>query len=975
MSNEQYSDTFLLSLFRFLWALYSNDSNQLIIKSDFYKVLQIEANYHSTSSTDQQRLNDYQKINTLSLFGNSLPSVTFDQFRSWILMHKDATILSKWLLVDPCVNLSSDLEAPTFYQSLAGVTHLEENEICDLEKVFWQLKNFSISGQLDIETLSPLLSPPLPRVALKGFFAAFDENCDGHIDFKELCCGVSCSCRGPDVERTKFCFKIFDQDKDGLLNGIEAEQMIRIMLTVARECCTTSAFRNTTYEQVMSDLKDFLIQNKTWCNNRNNPSEFSLSQEDFLMWCVQTKSSNISQPFLDLLYEVCHIVFGLRPQCKHMEFYIVKGWLSREIRRGYEVGQFWYLVASEWWQSWLFYAQSSNNQISPCAHCKSVSRSIETYGGDFVSLSDEGCFSIQHADSITSNYNDTTGNDSSSLGSGSSSSVSINRNSLGCIDNSSLLAVNPYKAVPTLTGEGGRLKKEVPLVQHRDFELVPEALWKALSSWYGGNLALPRQVVKPPNTDEMEIELYPLNLKILRHQTQSNQMTNTAATTHSSAWSSISSGYGALSNAGGYAAVTSTNSSLIAPKKYLAYIAAFSRLATIRQVGEFLCIRLKLKQDTIRLWHMGQNGEIPYLLEDELATLEELNFHDNDQILLEIRNKDLTWPEELRALSQNQNLVQDRRGTVGSVQSFHYVPGTCGLHNLGNSCYMNSALQVLFNTKPLTEYFRQNIHLFELNTQNKMGTKGHLTIRYAELLKEILSAQARSIAPIKFRFCVSKFAPQFADKGQHDSQELLDWLLDQLHEDLNRVTEKAYVEIKDSNGRSDQLVANEAYEAFIKRNNSIITDLFYGQMKSKVTCETCRMESVRFEPFSLLSLPLPVENYVLCEVLVIKLDGSCPFKYGLRLNSESKYWDLKNHLALLSNLDPHSLLLCHIEAAQIKSLYSNHQKINPMSSLALYAYELPKFIDSPEKSRNSIDIGTIEKGLKDIQRSQGNLKF
>ena len=431
--------------------------------------------------------------------------------------------------------------------------------------------------------------------------------------------------------------------------------MIRIMLTVARECCTTNVFRNTTYDEVMSDLKEFLTQNKTMCNN----SEFSLSQEDFQMWCVQSKASNISQPFLDLLYEVCHIVFGLRPQCKHIEFCIVKGWLSREIRRGYEVGQFWYLIASEWWQNWLFYTQS-NNQISPCANCKSNCKRAIDMDGDFISLSDEGCFSVQHADS----YNETNGNDSTSIGSGSSSSISINRNSLGCIDNLSLIAMNPFKAVSTLTGEGGRLKKEVPLVQHRDFELVPEALWKALSSWYGSNLALPRQVVKPPHTDKLEIELYPLNLRILRHQTQSNQTTNAAAiaSAHASTWSSISSGYGALSSASGYAAVTSTNNSLIAPKKYLAYIAAFSRLSTIRQVGEFLCIRLKLKQDTIRLWHMGQNGEIPYLLEDEVSTLEELNFHDNDQILLEIRNKDLTWPEELRALSQNQNLIHDRRG-------------------------------------------------------------------------------------------------------------------------------------------------------------------------------------------------------------------------------------------------------------------------------------------------------------------------
>ena len=43
---------------------------------------------------------------------------------------------------------------------------------------------------------------------------------DGHVDFKELSCGVSAACRGPDLERQKFCFKVFDGDKDGLLNQV-----------------------------------------------------------------------------------------------------------------------------------------------------------------------------------------------------------------------------------------------------------------------------------------------------------------------------------------------------------------------------------------------------------------------------------------------------------------------------------------------------------------------------------------------------------------------------------------------------------------------------------------------------------------------------------------------------------------------------------------------------------------------------------
>lgn len=139
----------------------------------------------------------------ISLFGQS-DRINYEQFKSWIVQHKKATVLSKWLLLDAGVQLScAELETPTFFQSLAGVTHLEEQDIVDLEKVFWLLKGSAKTGQLDQESLAALITPPVPYAALAGVFLAFDENRDGHIDFKELCCGVSAACRGPSVERSK----------------------------------------------------------------------------------------------------------------------------------------------------------------------------------------------------------------------------------------------------------------------------------------------------------------------------------------------------------------------------------------------------------------------------------------------------------------------------------------------------------------------------------------------------------------------------------------------------------------------------------------------------------------------------------------------------------------------------------------------------------------------------------------------------
>lgn len=73
----------------------------------------------------------------------------------------------------------------------------------ELEKRYWLLKGQSRTGKLDLETLVPLISPPVPLSVCPGVFGAFDENRDSHIDFKEMACGISAACRGPLTERQK----------------------------------------------------------------------------------------------------------------------------------------------------------------------------------------------------------------------------------------------------------------------------------------------------------------------------------------------------------------------------------------------------------------------------------------------------------------------------------------------------------------------------------------------------------------------------------------------------------------------------------------------------------------------------------------------------------------------------------------------------------------------------------------------------
>lgn len=69
-----------------------------------------------------------------------------------------------------------------------------------------------------------------------------------------------------------------------------------------------------------------------------------------------------------------------------------------------------------------------------------------------------------------------------------------------------------------------------------------------------------------------------------------------------------------------------------------------------------------------------------------------------------------------------------------------------------------------------------------------------------------------------------------------------------------------------------QVVAEEAWENHIKRNDSIIVDIFHGLFKSTLVCPVCSKVSVTFDPFCYLTLPLPMKKERTLEVNLVRLD-------------------------------------------------------------------------------------------------------
>ena len=183
--------------------------------------------------------------------------------------------------------------------------------------------------------------------------------------------------------------------------------------------------------------------------------------------------------------------------------------------------------------------------------------------------------------------------------------------------------------------------------------------------------------------------------------------------------------------------------------------------------------------------------------------------------------------------------------------------GLVGLSNLGNTCFMNSAIQCLSNCELLTKYFLSTYYKKDINSTSKYSTGGKIAISYYELLEKLWKQNKPYIKPIDFYYTFTSYVKIFSDSSQHDSHEMLIYLLEKLHEDLNRNQEKKYMELNEKKeNETDIEASNRWWETHLKRENSIIMDLFSGQYKSTVRCPFCDKISITYDQFSCLELPL-----------------------------------------------------------------------------------------------------------------------
>ena len=246
---------------------------------------------------------------------------------------------------------------------------------------------------------------------------------------------------------------------------------------------------------------------------------------------------------------------------------------------------------------------------------------------------------------------------------------------------------------------------------------------------------------------------------------------------------------------------------------------------------------------------------------------------------------------------QFQQMLPMYRKNFNHIDDISKPYGIVGLTNLGNTCYMNSVLQCLFNIPVFKDIITnskiiESLYPYVISSVDESNKKNYsvilaqsqstITFQMYKLINAIWSNQSKHIRPINFKNVFGNKIEGFQSFEQQDVQEALLCILDTIHIELQKSVDINYkifsdeylalFEKAEKENMSDidcclmeheypdyweLLSLKRALDKYNKKNHSFVTDIFQNMISSTLECPECNFHTYSFDPSIILTVPIP----------------------------------------------------------------------------------------------------------------------
>ena len=236
------------------------------------------------------------------------------------------------------------------------------------------------------------------------------------------------------------------------------------------------------------------------------------------------------------------------------------------------------------------------------------------------------------------------------------------------------------------------------------------------------------------------------------------------------------------------------------------------------------------------------------------------NINDNDNNIQNINN-------------DNNNNENDNNNVGYLIMNFEDEP-KIGLANIGATCYMNATLQCFSHTTKLTNYYLAPHNKNFVTSKEKKFSR-----EYYEVLKNLWVKKTKRnksyYSPDRFKATLSKMEPLFEGIAANDSKDLVNFILQTLHSELNKANDQIINNYNNLNQLDEESMLKYFLQEFQKNQNSIISDMFFGITQTRTECCNC----LRMRQMQGYNNHVYVNNFQIMNFIIFPLEEIRKFKY------------------------------------------------------------------------------------------------